>query len=221
VVELTWIEGLSIIARYVHISHIATRWGRWPVTHNPRNRVLSYDPFEYVFEPEGERWRGLRGGVLRDLGAIRGHCAACGAPATDDHIIALDDEYSPGDDDPLNFMPLCRGHNASKGNRDLLEWTLRKFGGPFWIRLASADPVRVEAGGYWYPEGDGSRRYVGRSVLRIYLHNRYRYLKARGGLRAPAPRFLADYVAAMERELRVPEELADVVHGLSSAEAVT
>ena len=83
------------------------------------------------------------------------------------------------------------------------------------VRICQPDLKGAEAGGYWYLDGKGTKKYVGRKVPRIYLHNRYRYLKARGRLHDPAPGFLVDYIDAMERELRIPRELAHVVYDLS------
>ncbi len=55
-----------------------------------------------------------------------GKCIFCGKEVktgTGDHIIPLS---RGGPESPENFMPLCRKCNASKGNKDLIEWWLSK-----------------------------------------------------------------------------------------------
>jgi 5-methylcytosine-specific restriction endonuclease McrA len=58
---------------------------------------------------------------------IRSHCIICGAPLSynseGDHVVPV----SKGVRDNIsNFIPLRKRHNASKRNRDLMEWGIQK-----------------------------------------------------------------------------------------------
>ena len=54
-------------------------------------------------------------------------CIICGEPLSynseGDHVVPVS---KGGRDNISNFIPLCKRHNASKGNRDLMEWGIQK-----------------------------------------------------------------------------------------------
>ena len=58
---------------------------------------------------------------------IRSPCIICGEPlgynSEGDHVVPVS---KGGRDNISNFIPLCKRHNASKGNRDLMEWGIQK-----------------------------------------------------------------------------------------------
>ena len=58
---------------------------------------------------------------------IRSPCIICGEPLSynseGDHVIPVS---KGGRDNISNFIPLCKRHNASKGNRDLMKWGIQK-----------------------------------------------------------------------------------------------
>jgi 5-methylcytosine-specific restriction endonuclease McrA len=58
---------------------------------------------------------------------IRSPCIICSEPLSynseGDHVVPVS---KGGRDNISNFIPLCKRHNASKGNRDLMEWGIQK-----------------------------------------------------------------------------------------------
>ena len=208
--DVSWIVNLRVIAWYLHLSYFVSgnkgSYDAWP------RPASTYDPDIYVFEARPDdkmrRGKGLREDVNKDVASTVGHCAVCGLPASDDHIISLRDEYSPGDDSPFNFMPLCKEHNSSKGNHDLLEWTANKMGSIFWMYAESEKPVIIKSGGYIKANGNG----VGRNIMRLYLHSRYQYLKKAGRLTNIAPDFVPRYISMMESELFIPAHISGMIY---------
>lgn len=58
---------------------------------------------------------------------IRSPCIICGETLSynseGDHVVPVS---KGGRDSVSNFIPLCKRHNASKGNKDLMEWGIQK-----------------------------------------------------------------------------------------------
>lgn len=208
--DISWTVAMRVVAWYLHLSYfVSGKHGSYDAWPRP---VSTYDPDVYVLEarPDDEmrRGKGLREDVNKDVASTSGHCAVCGAVASDDHIISLRDEYSHGDDSPFNFMSLCKEHNSSKGSRDLLEWTANKMGSVFWMHAESEKPVIIKSGGYVKSNGSG----VGRNIMRLYLHSRYQYLKKTGRLTNIAPDFMPRYISMMENELFIPAHVSGMIY---------
>lgn len=195
--NITWITALRILAWYVHLSYFSNK--------NIKN--FSYDPDDKIFAGNG-----LRNDVINDIFSIADHCVICGQKSTDDHIVAKNDEYAPGSDDPSNFMPLCKEHNSSKGKKDLLEWTIERYKRPFWVVLEREYPFTVKSGGWMRPDGKG----IGRNVLRLYLHNRCISLKNKEMLYNNAPQFIINYIRLMELELKISGDLSNKIYFVSN-----
>ena len=107
---------------------------------------------------------------------IRSPCIICGEPLSynseGDHVVPVS---KGGRDNISNFIPLCKGHNASKGNRDLMEWGIQKN----FIDKFSPD------------------------VLCTYAREIFQFQKESGGLYSPAPDFLKSAVKELA-ELYLP-----------------
>ena len=98
---------------------------------------------------------------------IRSPCIICGEPlgynSEGDHVVPVS---KGGRDNISNFIPLCKRHNASKGNRDLMEWGMQKH----FIDKFTSD------------------------VLCTYARETLQFQKEGGRLSSPAPDFLKNAV---------------------------
>ena len=98
---------------------------------------------------------------------IRSPCIICGEPLSynseGDHVVPVS---KGGRDNISNFIPLCKRHNASKGNKDLMEWGIQKQ----FIDRFSPD------------------------VLCTYARETFQFQKESGGLNSPALDFLKSAV---------------------------
>ena len=107
---------------------------------------------------------------------IRSPCIICGEPLSynseGDHVIPVS---KGGRDNISNFIPLCKRHNASKGNRDLMKWGIQKQ----FIDRFSPD------------------------VLCTYARETFQFQKENGGLYGSAPDFLKSAVKELT-ELYLP-----------------
>ena len=101
---------------------------------------------------------------------IRSPCTICGEPLSynseGDHVVPVS---KGGRDNISNFVPLCKRHNASKGNRDLMEWGRQKH----FIDRFSPD------------------------VLCTYARETFQFQKESGVLSSEAPDFLKSAVKVL------------------------
>jgi 5-methylcytosine-specific restriction endonuclease McrA len=228
--EINWRQGLRELAWYVHISYrTAPTWrpdgvgGWWLSGHRlevgrpDKFNRYRYDPDTYV----GKWGAGLREDAAKDLAEAAGKCVACGRePASDDHIVAKNDRFAAGDDSLWNFLSLCRSCNSSKGSRDLLEWTLDRFGRAFWMEWTEEQGGFVVGGGALRKpihKPTDKREGFGRNALRLYLFSRWSALEGAGIINARAPEFLGSYLFRVEEDCRVPNDVVAAVRSLSAA----
>lgn len=87
-------------------------------------------------------------GTTADMRAVLAatHCVYCLKPVTRpelDHVVPVS---RGGADAPRNWAAACKSCNSSKGPRDPIAWSLKKFGrlvGPIALLRTSADPCTV------------------------------------------------------------------------------
>ncbi len=111
---------------------------------------------------------------------IRSPCIICGEPLSynseGDHVVPVS---KGGRDNISNFIPLCKRHNASKGNKDLMEWGIQKQ----FIDRFSPD------------------------VLCTYARETFQFQKESRGLNNPAPDFLKSALKKLA-DLYLPGEIS-------------